>query len=211
MIDVENWLHLLGQEMHADFVLIGLGPQFNLSEDLIGERVAHDEARVAHSTAQVHETTLSQHDDMPAILHRVAVDLQCEVQAIKENYAYLSCKFQACDVFTCTRSSIKSNLWFDGIFLRTVLIQPFDIQLTVEVTNVADDSVLQHSAEHIALYDVFTTSGRDEDPRLFQCLFNCGHLVAYNNHIIGLFNRRVICELKSTTDGAVQVIKSNPR
>ena len=80
MIDVENWLHLLGQEMHADFVLIGLGPQFNLSEDLIGERVAHDEARVAHSTAQVNETTLSQHNDMPAILHRVAVDLQCEVQ-----------------------------------------------------------------------------------------------------------------------------------
>lgn len=67
--------HLLRQEVHADRILLRLGPQFNLSEHLIGERVAHNKARMSHGTAKVDKTTLSQQDDVIATLQRVAVHL----------------------------------------------------------------------------------------------------------------------------------------
>ena len=52
-----------------------LGPQFNLSEDLVCEGVGHDKAGVAHSTAKVHQTTLSQEDDVTTVAQGVAVHL----------------------------------------------------------------------------------------------------------------------------------------
>lgn len=48
---VEVGTHLLGQEVDPDRVLVWVGPQFNLCQHLVGERVAHHEAGVAHGTA----------------------------------------------------------------------------------------------------------------------------------------------------------------
>ena len=67
--------HPLWQEVNAQGVFAGVGPELNLSQHLIGEGVAHDKAGVAHSAAQVDQSTLSQDDDVAAILHEVAVHL----------------------------------------------------------------------------------------------------------------------------------------
>ena len=61
--------------MNAERVLLALGPQLNLSEDLVRKWIAHDEARVAHGAAEVHKTTLGQQDDMIAVVHGITIDL----------------------------------------------------------------------------------------------------------------------------------------
>ena len=42
-------------------------PQFNLSEDLIGEGIAHDKAGMTSSAAQVYKPTLSKQDNVTSI------------------------------------------------------------------------------------------------------------------------------------------------
>ena len=66
---------LLGEHVDADLVVVGLGPELQLGQDLVGEGVGHDEARVAHGTAKVDQTTLGQDDDVVATGHREAVNL----------------------------------------------------------------------------------------------------------------------------------------
>jgi len=46
-------VQLLGQHVDADLVLVVLGPEFDLGQDLIGEGVAHDERGMAHGAAQI--------------------------------------------------------------------------------------------------------------------------------------------------------------
>lgn len=67
--------HLLGQEVNSQGVLAGVLPQLNLGQHLVGEGVAHDKAGVTHGTAQINQSALSQHDDVAATLHAVAVHL----------------------------------------------------------------------------------------------------------------------------------------
>ncbi|MPC28361.1 hypothetical protein E2C01_021564 [Portunus trituberculatus] len=66
-------------EVHTNRILARLGPQFNLGQDLVGERVGHDKGWVAHGTTQVHQSTLCQQDDMVARLEEVAVHLWLDV------------------------------------------------------------------------------------------------------------------------------------
>lgn len=75
--------YLLGQEVDSQRVLAGIGPQFDLGQDLVGEGVAHDETGVSHGTAKVHQTPLRQDDDVAPILHAVAVHLKPEAKPIK--------------------------------------------------------------------------------------------------------------------------------
>jgi len=51
-------VELLGQHVDADLVLAGFGPEFDLGQDLVGERVAHDEGGMTHSAAEIDETAL---------------------------------------------------------------------------------------------------------------------------------------------------------
>ena len=62
--------------MDAKLVLLGIGPELHLSEDLVGETVAHDEARVTGGTAEVDQTALSKHNQVATILELVTVNLQ---------------------------------------------------------------------------------------------------------------------------------------
>jgi len=50
---VRDDTYLLGQDLDTD-ALLGVSPEVNLGQHLVGERVTHDEARVAVSTTQVH-------------------------------------------------------------------------------------------------------------------------------------------------------------
>lgn len=75
-------VELLGQEVDAEGVLAGLGPELDLCQDLVGEGVGHDEGGVAHGTAQVHQPALCQQDDVVARLEEVAVHLWLDVHLL---------------------------------------------------------------------------------------------------------------------------------
>lgn len=72
-------VQLLGQEVDTDGVRLLLGPQFDLGQDLVGERTGHDERRVTSGTTQVDQSTFSQQDDVSAVVHGVSVDLGLDV------------------------------------------------------------------------------------------------------------------------------------
>lgn len=71
----ESKKYLFGKEMHSQFVLTLLGPQFNLSQDLVGEGVTHHKTWMAVSTSQIDKTTLGQQDNMATILQCIPVNL----------------------------------------------------------------------------------------------------------------------------------------
>ena len=112
-------VELLGEHVHAEGELVGVRPEGDLGEDLVGEGAGHDERRVAGSAAttkldmlekgsrvdlpQVDETTLGEEDDVAARGHGVAVNLGLDV---------------------------------DG--LLGVRLQPGDIDLNIEVTDAAE-------------------------------------------------------------------------
>ena len=49
------FVELLGQHVDAERVFVGFGPERDLREDLVGERVGHDERRMAGGAAEVHQ------------------------------------------------------------------------------------------------------------------------------------------------------------
>ena len=61
--------------MHAHVILVGLGPELYLSQDLVGEGVAHDKARVSCGTAKVHQSPLGKEDDAVSTGELVAINL----------------------------------------------------------------------------------------------------------------------------------------
>lgn len=61
--------------MDSDRVSSTFSVELDLSEHLISERVAHDEAWVSVSAAQIHQSTLSQDDDVTAVFKGISVDL----------------------------------------------------------------------------------------------------------------------------------------
>uniref|UniRef100_A0A1I8I4J5 RING-type domain-containing protein n=1 Tax=Macrostomum lignano TaxID=282301 RepID=A0A1I8I4J5_9PLAT len=69
-------VQLLGQEVDAQLVL--LGPQLDLGQHLVGERVGHHEAGMAVGAAEVHQATLGQQDDVPAVGQGEPVDLRLD-------------------------------------------------------------------------------------------------------------------------------------
>jgi hypothetical protein len=69
----------LGQDVYSDGVSLGLGPELDLGQGLVGERTGHDERRVSSGTSQVDQSTFSQEDDVSARGHGVTVDLGLDV------------------------------------------------------------------------------------------------------------------------------------
>lgn len=83
LIFLTSLSHLLWQHVNAQLVLGGFGPQLNLRQNLVGERVAHDKAGVTVSAAQVDQTTFSQHDQVAPILQSVAINLIRTQQSVR--------------------------------------------------------------------------------------------------------------------------------
>jgi len=73
------FVELLGQDVDTNGPGIGVGPESNLSKDLVGEGVGHDERRMASSTAKVDKTTLSKKDNVVTVLHGETVNLGLDV------------------------------------------------------------------------------------------------------------------------------------
>ncbi len=76
------FVELLRQDGDADFAAVLGFPEFDLGECLVGEAVAHHEARVAGGAAEVHEAAFSQHEDAVASWEGVLVHLGLDVEAL---------------------------------------------------------------------------------------------------------------------------------
>ena len=53
----------LGQDVDAGGIVAALGPQFNLRQNLVGERGRHHKRRVTRCVAKVQQAALGQQDD----------------------------------------------------------------------------------------------------------------------------------------------------
>ena len=70
-------------------------------------------------------------------------------------------------------------LGLNGVLLGTVIIQPFHIQLTIKVTNVANNGIFQHLFKDTSSDDALTTSGGDKNTSLLDNLLNGGNLITF--------------------------------
>lgn len=53
-----------------------LGPELNLSENLVGEGVGHDERWMSGGTSKVDKTSFGKEDDVTSVLEGVTVNLK---------------------------------------------------------------------------------------------------------------------------------------
>ena len=60
-------IEMLGQGVHADRVLGGLGVQLDLRDGLVGKGRTHHVARVAGAAPEVYQATLGEQDDLLAV------------------------------------------------------------------------------------------------------------------------------------------------
>lgn len=75
------------------------------------------------------------------------------------------------------RHGVSVDLRLDVADLLGVGLQPSDVDFDVEVTNVADNSILLHGAEVLANNDVSASSGGDEDLSLRSGLVHGGNFI----------------------------------
>lgn len=76
----------LRENVKSELVLVGgseLGPELDLSKNLVGERVGHDERWMSSGASEVDETSLSEEDDVTSVLEGVTVDLKSDYQCLK--------------------------------------------------------------------------------------------------------------------------------
>jgi hypothetical protein len=119
-------VEVLGQHVDLVLVLVGLGPQLDLGQHLVGEARRHDEARMAGGVAEVQQPALRQQD------HALAVG-----------------------------NSIMSTCGLMLTHLR--FFSAGDLDLVVEVADVADDRHVLHLAHVVERDDVLVAGGGDED------------------------------------------------
>jgi len=143
-------VQLLGQHVDADLVLAVARPEFDLSQNLIGEGVAHDEGRMTHGTSQVDQTPFGQEDDVFAILERVAVHLGLDVV-------------------------------LDGVG-----VQPGSVDLAIEMSDVADDGILEHHLKVAAFDDAGAAGGGDEDARFLGGLIHGSNFETLHGRLQGV-------------------------
>jgi hypothetical protein len=105
------------------------GPEFDLRERLVGEAVAHHEARVAGGAAEVHEAAFGQHEDAVAGREGVLVHLRLDVEALH----------------------VRAG------------VELIDLDLVVEVADVADDGLVLHLLHVLEGDDVLVAGGGDVD------------------------------------------------
>ena len=76
------FVQFLGQAIDADFVGCAVGPEIELREALVGETVAHHEARMAGGAAEIHEAAFGEQINRAAVRQHVFVVLRFHVDAL---------------------------------------------------------------------------------------------------------------------------------
>ena len=169
-------VELLGQRVDADLVV--LGPERELRKGLVGERVAHHEARVAGGAAEVDQATLGQENDLSAVGEGVQVDLKKKRRS-NERTSELMCPHRCTRARALTHASQLLLLYLRldvGDDDARVRVEASDIDLVVEVTNVADDGVLAHLGHVLSQDHVLVASGSDEDLSLLEGILDAADL-----------------------------------
>jgi hypothetical protein len=141
-------IELLGQDVDTNGPGLGVGPQSELSKNLVGEGVGHDERRVASSTTKVDKTTLSKENDVVTVLHGETI-----------------------------------NLGLDVLNRSGVGLEPGDIDFNIEVTNVADNSIILHGLEVLTNNDITAASGGNEDVSLTNSSLHGGDFETFHSSL----------------------------
>ncbi|CUG90010.1 unnamed protein product [Bodo saltans] len=81
---------------------------------------------------------------------------------------------------------VAVNLGLDLAVGNGVGLQPADLDLSVEVANVADDGVVAHEGEVLGGDDVVVTGGGHEDVGISNGVLNAEHLVALHARLQGV-------------------------
>ena len=90
------------------------------------------------------------------------------------------------DDVTAVGHQVTVNLGLDVLDGLGVGLEPGNVDLNVEVTNVADNGVVAHDIEVSTGQDVTATSGGDEDLTLRSSLLHGGDLVTLNSSLEGV-------------------------
>ena len=90
------------------------------------------------------------------------------------------------DDVTAVGHQVTVNLGLDVLDGLGVGLKPGNVNLNVEVTNVADNGVVAHDIEVSTGQDVTATSGGDEDLTLRSSLLHGGDLVTLNSSLEGV-------------------------
>ena len=85
-------IKLFGEHMDPERECLGVRPQGDLSEDLVGERARHNEGWVSSGTSKVDKTAFCKEEDVTAAWHGVAVNLGLDIDNL------LSIGLEPCDV-----------------------------------------------------------------------------------------------------------------
>uniref|UniRef100_A0A0N4ZL50 NAD-specific glutamate dehydrogenase n=1 Tax=Parastrongyloides trichosuri TaxID=131310 RepID=A0A0N4ZL50_PARTI len=127
---------------------LGVGPQLDLGQRLVGEGGAHHEGRVSRGVAQVHEAAFRQQYDLLAVWKLDVVDLILDLVPLE-------------------------------------VLQARDLNLRVEVADVADDGVVAHGAHVLDADDVLVARGGNEDVGLVGDVFERLDLIAFHRRLQG--------------------------
>jgi len=77
---------VLGEDVDLSALVLLIGvfvlPEFDLGENLIGERAAHHERRMTSGTTQIEETALSKNDDSVTIGEFITINLLFDVEGL---------------------------------------------------------------------------------------------------------------------------------
>ena len=160
--------------MDSDRVSSTFSVELDLSEHLISERVAHDEAWVSVSAAQIHQSTLGQNDDVTAVFKGISVDL-------------LERRGDIISLFKIYIVVLNCYLWLDGDFLDGVVIEPLDVELAIEVSDVAEDGIVMHELNMRAVDDVLAASRGDKDATAWGGLLHGGDLEALHGSLQSVY------------------------
>merc|ERR550517_659994 len=171
-------VELLGEHVHRHGVLAGVAPQLNLCEHLGGGETWRPPRRASWracapprctcrgcTTAQLCEHLVGEgggHDEA-GVAHGAA---QVDQAALSQQNQVLA-----------VLESVPVHLGLDVGLLLAVLLQPLDLDLAVEVADVADNGVVLHCHEVLASQDVFATSGGDKDVAPLDTILNGGDLI----------------------------------
>ena len=74
-----------------------------------------------------------------------------------------------------TRHSVSVDLRFNIDVFFGGLLEPCNIDLDIEVTNIADDSILFHDTEMSTGNNISAAGRRNKDVSLRRCLLHGGH------------------------------------
>ena len=116
---------------------------------------------------------------------------------ISKNIVIQNFKTKPCDLVIFFVKNV--HLWLYVILVCTIVIQPFDIEFTVKMSNVTHNCILWHLEEHLALNYILASCGRYNDARSWQCIFYCSNFITLNNVKLPYYFR-YFGESSKTTD-----------